>query len=129
MKNAVNVLNVNLIKMVQKYDLSTGEVGKTINEYSLFTKQVVIQDLEPKTIREEVLIILEENCVEYSLVQKGNIFEESRISFQTFEDEEANTIEDNETEFFIDNDLYIEINEGKVTMEELQEIFPEIPLY
>jgi len=129
MQKPVNVLNVELYKMVQEYSLETGEVGKAVNEYQLFTKQVIIQDLEPRTIRDEVQIILSKNYIEFDLVQKGNIFEESRLTFQTFEDAEGNTVEDEATEFMADNDLYIRVNGGEVSMEELQEIFPEIPLY
>lgn len=128
MKNAVNVLDVQMIKMVQNYDLSTGEVGKSINEYSLFKTQVIISDVEPETIKAEILNILEKNCIDYKNIKEGSIFEESRITFQTFEAEDGYVME-KETEFFVDNDLYIEINNGKVSMEELQEIFPEIPLY
>ncbi|HEY8891051.1 MAG TPA: hypothetical protein VIM70_12430 [Clostridium sp.] len=128
MKNSVNVLEVSLVKNVQDYDLSTGEVGASIQEYELFTKQVIIQDLEPETIRESILILLEENYIEFDLIQKGNIFEESRLTFQTFENTSGVT-QEKETSFFVDNDLYIKVNQGDVSLEELQEIFPEIPLY
>jgi len=128
MQKPVNVLKVNMVKHVQKYDLETGEVGESIQEYSLFTKMMIIEDVQPETIKDYVLKILELNCIDFETVKKGNIFEDSRITFQTFEDAEGNT-EDKETGYFIDNDLYIEVNEGNITMEELQEIFPEIPLY
>ena len=128
MQKPVNVLKVNMVKHVQKYDLETGEVGESIQEYSLFTKMMIIEDVQPETTKDYVLKILELNCIDFETVKKGNIFEDSRITFQTFEDAEGNT-EDKETGYFIDNDLYIEVNEGNITMEELQEIFPEIPLY
>ena len=128
MQKPVNVLNVNMIKLVQEYNLETGEVGKGISEYSLFNEQIIIPDLQPKTIKSAVLAILDKNCVDYEKVKQGRIFEESRITFQTFEDEDSYTV-DKESPYFVDNDIYIEINEGKVTMDELQEIFPELENY
>jgi len=128
MQNPVNVLKVNMVKHVQKYDLETGEVGESIQEYSLFTKMMIIEDVQPETIKDYVLKVLELNCIDFETVKKGNIFEDSRITFQTFENVEGDTME-KETEYFVDNDLYIEINEGNITMEELQEIFPEILFY
>ena len=128
MQKSVNVLKVQLTKTVQEYDQESGEVGKNIQGYSLFSKQIIISDLEPKTIRKQVLEILEKNYIDFEKVKKGWIFEDSRLTFQTFEDAEGNTM-DEQTEYFVDNDLYIEINDGEVTMEELKIIFPEIEFY
>jgi len=128
MQNAVNVLKVSLVKAVNHYNLKTGEVGENIQEYTLFTKLMVIEDTKPETIKDYVVKILDLNCIEFSTVQKGNIFEDSRITFQTFEDAEGNT-QDKATKYHVDNDLYIEVNEGNITMEELKEIFPEIEFY
>jgi len=128
MKKPVNVLNVSVLKTVQEYDLQSGEVGKTIQGYSLFSKQVIVSDLEPDTIKSKVLEILGKNYIDFERVKKGWIFEDSRLTFQTYEDANGNTM-DIETEYFVDNDLYIEANEGEIIIQELQEIFPEISVY
>ena len=128
MKKPVNVLNVSVLKTVQEYDLQSGEVGKTIQGYSLFSKQVIVSDLEPDTIKSKVLEILEKNYIDFKKVKKGWIFEDSRLTFQTYEDAEGNTL-DEEAEYFVDNDLYIEANDGEIIIQELQEIFPEIAVY
>jgi len=128
MQKPVNVLKVSMVKSVSHYDLESGEVGENIQEYTLFTKLMIIEDIEPETIKDYVVKILDLNCIDFKTVQKGNIFEDSRLTFQTFEDANGNEM-DITTEYFVDNDLYIEVNEGNITMKELQEIFSEIPLY
>ena len=128
MQKPVNVLNVSVLKTVNEYDLETGCVGDIMQGYSLFSKQVIISDLNPETIKEQVQKILEKNYIDFQAVQKGNIFEDSRLTFQTFEDSEGNTT-DKATEYHVDNDLYIEANNGNITMEELKQIFPKISVY
>lgn len=129
MNKAVNVLNISLHKSISGYDMKTGEVGNNIQSYVLFNEQIIIPDLVCGTIKNKVREILDKNYIEFSeIVENGSIFEESRLTFQSFEDENGNTRE-KETPYFVDNDLYIEINQGNVNMDELKEIFPEISLY
>jgi hypothetical protein len=128
MNKPVNVLNVELHKTVSGYNLESGEVGTTIQGYILFKEQIVIDNVENETIRNKVIEIVEKNYVNFETVKTGVIFEESRICFQTFEDAEGYIV-DKETEYFVDNDLYIEVNQGNVTTEELKAIFPEIEEY
>jgi hypothetical protein len=129
MNKPVNTIKINMIKTVSDYNLETGEVNGCIQMYSQFDKLYILPDGENKTIRERVLKTLYKECIEFSTIEKnGSIFEESRLTFQTFEDENGCT-EYEETPYFVDNDLYIEINNGYVSMDELKEIFPEVSLY
>jgi len=129
MEKPVNVLSIYLHKIVSRYDMENGEVGNNINSYVLFNEQIIIPDLIYSTIKNKVMEILDKNYIEFTQIEKhGSIFEESRLAFQTFEDENGYT-EEKETPYFVDNDLYIEINQGNVNIEELQGIFPEIRPY
>jgi hypothetical protein len=129
MNKPVNVLTISLHKSISSYNIETGEVGRNIQSYVLFNEQRIIPDLIHDTIKNKVKEILDKNYIELSqIVENGSIFEESRLAFQSFEDENGHT-EDEQTPYFVDNDLYIEINQGSVSINELKEIFPEISLY
>lgn len=129
MNKPVNTIRVHMHKYVSDYNLKTGEVGTGIQSYQLFDRLEIIPDIQPLTIKEKVARILEKNYIDFSDVEKdGFIFDESRIDFQTFEDSEGCT-EYKETPYFVDNSIYIEVNNGFVSMDELQEIFPEISMY
>ena len=128
MQKPVNVLDVALMKHVQKYNLESGEVGESVQEYLLFNKQVIISDLNPTTIKGKVVEILDKNYIPFDTVKKGWIFEDSRLTFQTYENAEGLTMEE-ESPYFVDNNIYIEVNQGDITIDELKEIFPEIEIY